>query len=328
MGRDCKQTGTGAPIDGEQDSLAQYNSDMRDQNLQELGETSKSHFAEAHVGSSPEVAHEDKSFAGDAEAAGITATSDVGRTCDREGSEERKEIPATRGFGMVRDPMCQLFLGLYCFISLISITMQEVSSLLVMTPQEFGGLGGESADIGSVFSIVGIFCLTFQMFAGPRVVKSIGLVRTFQFGLCGSAAAILLTPFVPQVIPFSGGFWDRWRLGVFVAVLAIRSCSEYLTFSVIFVLINNSVPADCRGRINGIAMTIASVFKALGPSVGTVIFAWSLHVEGVFLLDAHFVFLLFAMVTAAVAVFAAGRIPAWAVEPFDLQPLRARAGAK
>ena len=44
----------------------------------------------------------------------------------------------------------------------------------------------------------------------------------------------------------------------------------------IFVVTNNSVVASERGRLNGLAMAVASAFKAAGPVTGAVGFAWSL----------------------------------------------------
>ena len=63
-------------------------------------------------------------------------------------------------------------------------------------------------------------------------------------------------------------------------------------FTAVFVIINNSCPSSHRGRVNGLAMTIASGFKAAAPMLGAVLFAWSLT-NGIHmpLLDVHFAFL-------------------------------------
>lgn len=56
--------------------------------------------------------------------------------------------------------------------------------------------------------------------------------------------------------------------------------------------INNSVPPSRRGEINGVAMTIGSLAKAMGPSMSSVVFAWSISRSRPFPFGAPLIFLL------------------------------------
>jgi len=226
-------------------------------------------------------------------------------------------------FGMLRDWNCRLQLGIYCLIALTSITVQELVSLFVMTPSAHGGLDGEPADIGRIFSVIGVCGVTFEMFLGPPVVKRLGLIRAVKVGLCTSAIFTVLTPFVPQALPASRGFSSQWRFGAITALQVVRGWGDYFVFSSVFVLVNNSVPANCRGRVNGLATTVASIFKAAGPAVGTALFACSLHLGLGPPLDIHLLFLVVGAVVATFCVVGADRIPAWATLPYDEQPGRA-----
>ena len=58
-------------------------------------------------------------------------------------------------------------------------------------------------------------------------------------------------------------------------LFGMTSLVSVTTFSTSFMLINNSCSNDDRGAVNGLAMTIASVTKAVGPVVGSSILAWS-----------------------------------------------------
>mmetsp|Transcript_44482 Transcript_44482/g.104413 ORF Transcript_44482/g.104413 Transcript_44482/m.104413 type:complete len:127 (-) Transcript_44482:132-512(-) len=83
---------------------------------------------------------------------------------------------------------------------------------------------------------------------------------------------------------------DKWSL-VMVSgtLLLLRQGVTIISFSATFMLINNSVTRSKRGRVNGLAMAIGSLFKAIGPAVGGSVFAWSLTTQ-VPLVDSTFVF--------------------------------------
>jgi len=101
-----------------------------------------------------------------------------------------------------------------------------------------------------------------------------------------------------------------------VPVGAMYTCHLVLTmvaFTCSFVLINNSCETAVRGTVNGIAMTIASITKALGPLCGSVILAWSLssgRFKGFsFLLGHHFSFFLVSVLWCVAALVQWRRLP-------------------
>ena len=68
------------------------------------------------------------------------------------------------------------------------------------------------------------------------------------------------------------------RAGMMVVVgflFGMSSVCSVTTFATSFMLINNSCSNDERGAVNGLAMTIASITKAIGPVIGSSILAWS-----------------------------------------------------
>jgi len=237
--------------------------------------------------------------------------------------EEEKPQSEVPSGGMLGDTNCRLCVAIYCMISFGGATMQEFTSLLIMAPTAKGGMSGDPAEIGDVFSVVGLLSAAFQLAVGPCTVRGLGIVRAVQVGGYISAVTAALPPFIPQLLPAAAGISGAVRLAALSLVMFVRSCGDYLCFSSVFVLVNNSVPASRRGSINGLAMTLASIFKALGPSVGTVLFAGSLRMGLPAPLDSHLCFLVVALIAWATAVLGAGRLPAWAADPYDAQPGRA-----
>lgn len=70
----------------------------------------------------------------------------------------------------------------------------------------------------------------------------------------------------------------------------------------IAVATNNSVDPKKRGELNGLAMMLGSLAKALGPFVFSVIFAWSIQRERPFPFGPYLAFLFLSVGTLVVAV--------------------------
>ena len=89
----------------------------------------------------------------------------------------------------------------------------------------------------------------------------------------------------------------RWSLGT--------------SFTCTFTILNNSVPPSRRGRMQGVAMTVGSAARAVGPTLGAELLAWSLTNGLPPPLDVHLVpMLLLAFSAAPVAIAAAFFSPA------------------
>jgi MFS family permease len=68
--------------------------------------------------------------------------------------------------------------------------------------------------------------------------------------------------------------WSMWFW--LVALISVNKAFVSGAFTTIAILNNNSIAPEWRGRVGGLTMMVASVFKALGPTIGAVLFAWSL----------------------------------------------------
>ena len=74
-------------------------------------------------------------------------------------------------------------------------------------------------------------------------------------------------------------------------------------FTAVFLIINNSCTRSQRGRVNGLGMSTSSGFKAVGPTLGAVAFAWSLtNGHEAPLLNVYFTFLVCALLMISVAI--------------------------
>ena len=81
----------------------------------------------------------------------------------------------------------------------------------------------------------------------------------------------MVAPPVVAVLPRSRVAWV-----VLVAHNVLQRCATAAAYTCVFTCINNSCARDARGAVNGAAMSIASIFKAAGPSAGAVLYAVAL----------------------------------------------------
>ena len=82
--------------------------------------------------------------------------------------------------------------------------------------------------------------------------------------------------------------------------MGIRSICILTCLSCISLFLNNSASKEASsvGSVNGLGMTFSGFFRALGPTVGGAIFAWSITIgqRFGFPLDVNLVFLMFGVV--------------------------------
>jgi len=68
--------------------------------------------------------------------------------------------------------------------------------------------------------------------------------------------------------------------------------SRFFAFTTVFVLVNNSVDSQSRATVNGIGQSISALFRAIGPTIGGNIFAFTLTKNLPWPFNFTFVFLL------------------------------------
>ena len=106
----------------------------------------------------------------------------------------------------------------------------------------------------------------------PLLSKRHSPEALFIYGVAALAPLYAATPFIPHFLSSTPHL--LWPALVAHNSL-IQGCST-VPFTSIFLIINSSCVKDQRGRVNGLGMTLSSIFKACGPPMGATVFAWSL----------------------------------------------------
>ncbi|XP_076955297.1 protein ZINC INDUCED FACILITATOR-LIKE 1-like isoform X2 [Bidens hawaiensis] len=156
----------------------------------------------------------------------------------------------------------------YCVFSLHDMAYTEIFSLWAVSPKSLGGLNYSTEDVGTVLSITGVGLLLFQTSLYPiaqRIFGPIGVAR-----ISGVLSIPLLTSY--PYIALLSGFMLTFTLNVASIVKNVLSVS---IITGTFMLQNKAVEQHQRGAANGIAMTLQSICKAIGPACGGALLSWS-----------------------------------------------------
>ncbi|KAB8239629.1 uncharacterized protein BDW43DRAFT_296012 [Aspergillus alliaceus] len=127
-----------------------------------------------------------------------------------------------------------------------------------------GGLGLPSSRVGLATAIIGIIGLPLQILVYPRVQSRLGTLTCFRAFLPFSPLSYALMPFIVLIPRFP---WLVWP--VFTIVVGLQVVSRTFSLPAAIILVNNSV-TDPRvlGTVHGVAQSIASGARTLGPLIG------------------------------------------------------------
>jgi hypothetical protein len=127
-----------------------------------------------------------------------------------------------------------------------------------------GGLGLSSSRVGLATAIIGIIGLPLQIFVYPRVQFRLGTLRCFRSFLPLSPAAYLLMPFLVLIPRNPLLVWPAFTL-----VVALQVVSRTFALPAAIILVNNCVTdSTVLGTVHGIAQSISSGARTLGPFLG------------------------------------------------------------
>ena len=201
-------------------------------------------------------------------------------------------------------------LFIYCIYSYMELFIAEVIPLWVMSTFSKGGLEFSPDNIGALMAAGGIVMLIANLVVFPILGKRYPPVSIFIFSSFLTGIFVMFEPVVVHA------FYKISTFGLWTALIFMNTARiSFLMFGMtaIFVITNNSATSDIRGRVNGISMAVASLFKMLGPTTGGITFAWSIESHGSNkdnIFDYHFTFYLdgiLAFLTCALAFFCMSR---------------------
>ncbi|KAI3491988.1 hypothetical protein L1887_43625 [Cichorium endivia] len=156
----------------------------------------------------------------------------------------------------------------YCVFSLHDMAYSEIFSLWAVSPKSLGGLNYTTEDVGTVLSVTGVGLLVFQFTLYPIMERIFGPIIVARIAGVLSIPLLSSYPFIALL----SGFALSMTLNCASIVKNVLSVS---IITGTFMLQNKAVDQRQRGAANGIAMTLQSICKAIGPACGGALLSWS-----------------------------------------------------
>ncbi|KAJ5631404.1 uncharacterized protein N7484_011504 [Penicillium longicatenatum] len=127
-----------------------------------------------------------------------------------------------------------------------------------------GGLGLPSARVGLATAIIGFIGLPLQIFLYPRIQGKLGTLTSFRTFLPLSPMAYILMPFLVVLPRVPYIVWPS-----FTFVVSLQVISRTFVLPAAIILVNNCVTdSTILGTVHGVAQSISSAARTLGPLLG------------------------------------------------------------
>lgn len=155
----------------------------------------------------------------------------------------------------------------------LHVPRQDINAPEVHLPFKFsGGFNLASGRIGTLFTLYGICAGVVQFLVFPPIARKYGVLRCYKI-------ASVIFPFVYLVIPFTALIQDPILQQVAMFLIMLVKC-----FAVIFafpcstiLLTNSATSLRILGTLNGFAVSISAIGRALGPALTGATFTWGLE---------------------------------------------------
>jgi hypothetical protein len=136
-----------------------------------------------------------------------------------------------------------------------------------------GGLGLSSKKLGYANTTIGMIGLPLQLLLYPRLIGSLGVRTSYQVFLPLSIVAYFLLPYLVLLPP--DDFVPIWTC--LSTVLLMHVLSRTFVNPATMMLVNDCAPSpNLLGTVHGVASSISSAARIVGPTVGGLMLGWGL----------------------------------------------------
>ncbi|ORY04303.1 MFS general substrate transporter [Basidiobolus meristosporus CBS 931.73] len=166
----------------------------------------------------------------------------------------------------------------YCFLAFQTTLFDELFPVWASTPVRLGGLSFTVSNIGLALSSGGITLIIGQLVVYPLFQRYLGTLAYYRWSLVAYVVTFFsfqLGSVVAKKVEFEG--WnDGWVWAFVVFNLTSKALCGAGAFTNIFILLNNNVPSEKLGTVNGVAQCVAAFTRATSPALGGFLWSWSL----------------------------------------------------
>jgi hypothetical protein len=178
-----------------------------------------------------------------------------------------------------------IYLAVYSILSLHSTTSdqllpiflhrprQDINAPEVQLPFKFsGGFNLASGRIGTLFTLYGLCAGVVQFLIFPPIARKYGVLNCYKF-------CAVLFPIVYLITPFTALIQDPiLQQLVMFAIMLLKCVAVIFAFPSSTILLTNSARSlRILGTLNGFAVSISAVGRAIGPAMTGATFTWGIE---------------------------------------------------
>ncbi|ESZ89542.1 hypothetical protein SBOR_10074 [Sclerotinia borealis F-4128] len=202
----------------------------------------------------------------------------------------------------------------YTFLALHSVSYDQILPVFMHHPRQIhdtsntqlpfkfsGGFGLHSGRIGTIFTLYGVVGCFIQFLIFPPAARKFGVLNCFKGCAITFPIICFITPYTALIQSSA-----HQQIAIF-AILVVKSFAVIFAFPCCVILLTNSaVSLRILGTLNGFAVSISAIGRAIGPAMSGTAFTWGLK-EG-YIVTPYFLL---------GVVAALGAIPIWYLEEME-----------
>ncbi|KAG8879174.1 hypothetical protein FRB97_001903 [Tulasnella sp. 331] len=200
----------------------------------------------------------------------------------------------------IMTPSVTVAVSNYAALSLLDIAFCALLPLFYASPIDAGGMGFSPSTIGLLMGILGLVNGIIQGLFSARAQRRLGTKNVYVFGLLCYFAIFSCFP-IMNTLARSGKTHDTLLHFLLGFQLVLTVCSNS-SFGCIFLFITAAAEKNQLGATNGIAQTVVSLMRMIGPASATSLFALTMEGNLVCGSLVYLVFLGFTFVALLVAI--------------------------
>ncbi|KAN0093711.1 MFS general substrate transporter [Hyaloscypha variabilis] len=172
----------------------------------------------------------------------------------------------------------------YTFLALHSVAYDQLLPIFLHHPRQnhtpsnthlpfkfSGGFGLNSSRIGTIFTMYGILGCFVQFLVFPPTARRFGVLNCFK-------GCALSFPLICFATPYTALIRDPLlQQAAMFGIMIVKCFAVIFAFPCSVILLTNSaVSLRILGTLNGFAVSISAVGRAIGPAMGGAAFTWGL----------------------------------------------------
>ena len=189
--------------------------------------------------------------------------------------EETKEkehllyIRQSRGFWlMINDPLVKQVLIIFCICSFNGTALGELFALWTWADKDDGGFEFTTYNLGILAAITSFLMIFYVKELFGKIVGLYGLSNTITRS---SQVFIMLLLIAPIITITRYNEIASW-ISMIIVNLFCYSC-DFISMTSAFIMINNSVKSNERGKVNGFSMSLGNLARGFSPPLFGMVFA-------------------------------------------------------